>query len=590
MRFSSWRKLPKLRDDIVGLLQETEHVLLLTKRLEVSRDELSNVETAVLTLLERQRNASVRSYRDMDAVERRWLSPLANSSLALSKLLGRGIDMPASTALTERANVHTAIESASNRSLEQAQAAWIDWLAQVRLSKLVEALARQDLRLEDALEQLDICRERIVSEVIERGAGRGGPRGAKGFIAERLDVYIENARSAIRGAEKAYKLMDDNGAMDYARLVNNVLTGIQQKFDMRRFGVEAIKRHHETYPDFVRQGGIYRIPADFYAELKRLSSVPVEEAQSLRLAQRNIIEELRKLEAEGIKLGSTIEPTSFDHMDAYQENYAKTLAREQEGILEEDRAARDKAGKSARPAAKEAAAAVAVGAIVEGGSAFALKVYEKLRSGKRLAEFSAEDWRESGLDALAGSTKGAVRGGAVYLAVNYTPVPWAAATAMVTATFGIVSQARAWSKGEVTEEEFVAGSQALCIETAVSAVFATIGQNVIPIPVFGALVGSAVGSLMYDIARESLPPDRVERFRCFQKEIVLAEERLGGELCEEVESYELELAKYCALVDLAIGTDALWSLRASVELAELAGVPEHDIQHGVVERNAAFLD
>ncbi|MBR3314179.1 MAG: hypothetical protein IKG18_08585 [Atopobiaceae bacterium] len=338
--FSSWRNLPRLQDDIVRLLQESERVLLLTRRLEVAQSELSTIEGAVLRLLGRQKDTPVRSYRDMDVVERRWLSPLANSSLALSMLLSREVDVSHASASAGRADADAVIERAANRSLEQAQASWIDWLAQVRLAKLVEALGRQDLRLEDALEQLDTCRERIATEVIGRGAGRGGPHGAKGFIAERLDVYIENARSAIKGAEKAYRLTDDNGAIDYVRSANDVLTGIQQKFDMRRFGVEAIKEHHAAYPEFVKQGGVYRIPADFYAELKRLSSVPEGEMRSLRLAQRNIIDELRKLEAEGIKLGSTIEPTSFEHMDAYQEKYAKTLAREREGILEEDRAAR----------------------------------------------------------------------------------------------------------------------------------------------------------------------------------------------------------------------------------------------------------
>ena len=330
--FSSWRNLPRLQDDIVRLLQESERVLLLTRRLEVAQSELSTIEGAVLRLLGRQKDTPVRSYRDMDVVERRWLSPLA-----LSMLLSREVDVPHASASAGRADADAVIERAANRSLEQAQASWIDWLAQVRLAKLVEALGRQDLRLEDALEQLDTCRERIATEVIGRGAGRGGPHGAKGFIAERLDVYIENARSAIKGAEKAYRLTDDNGAIDYVRSANDVLTGIQQKFDMRRFGVEAIKA---AYPEFVKQGGVYRIPADFYAELKRLSSVPEGEMRSLRLAQRNIIDELRKLEAEGIKLVSTIEPTSFEHMDAYQEKYAKTLAREREGILEEDRAAR----------------------------------------------------------------------------------------------------------------------------------------------------------------------------------------------------------------------------------------------------------
>lgn len=158
---------------------------------------------------------------------------------------------------------------------QQAVAAWVDYLNQLRLNELLAKLAAQDINLEQALAELQKMKTAIAS-VIETGKMRGGTKGAHGFIAEIAEVYIRNARNLIKGLDSVYKWVNNNGPADILR--NS--TEIQQKFVQAggHFGLEAIKAHIEKYPNFLQKGGKYQIPKDFYDELQRILSLSQEEA------------------------------------------------------------------------------------------------------------------------------------------------------------------------------------------------------------------------------------------------------------------------------------------------------------------------
>ena len=156
---------------------------------------------------------------------------------------------------------------------EQAVAAWIDQLNQLRLDELLAKLAAQDINLEQALAELQKMKAAIAA-VIE--TNRGGTKGAHGFIAEAAEVGIENARNLIKGLNAVCTWINDNGPVDIYRGA----TEIQQKFVQAggHFGLEAIKAHSEKYPDFLQKGGKYQIPKDFYDKLQKILSLSKEEA------------------------------------------------------------------------------------------------------------------------------------------------------------------------------------------------------------------------------------------------------------------------------------------------------------------------
>ena len=88
-------------------------------------------------------------------------------------------------------------------SQEQAVGAWINYLNQVRLDRLSEALVKQNENLETAIKTLDTAFATIKNNIILRN--RGGEKGMHGFIAEIAECGIGNARKQIIGKAEDYE-------------------------------------------------------------------------------------------------------------------------------------------------------------------------------------------------------------------------------------------------------------------------------------------------------------------------------------------------------------------------------------------------
>ena len=64
---------------------------------------------------------------------------------------------------------------------EQAVAAWVGLVNQLRINNLIESLDRQDQNLDSAMKSMDWAIGKIDELVV---SNRGGSRGVHGFIAE----------------------------------------------------------------------------------------------------------------------------------------------------------------------------------------------------------------------------------------------------------------------------------------------------------------------------------------------------------------------------------------------------------------------
>ena len=160
---------------------------------------------------------------------------------------------------------------------EQAIAAWIGYLNQLRIDGLLATLKAQNTNLEQALRTLKDTAEQIDIEIVTRN--RGGTKGMHGFIAEVAEVGINNARREIIGEDANMSWVNDNGKVD---LIRDGID-IQQKFVNAggRFSLGAVAKHLHAYPDFVQNGGKYQIPSDHYDNVKRLLTMSKEEAARL---------------------------------------------------------------------------------------------------------------------------------------------------------------------------------------------------------------------------------------------------------------------------------------------------------------------
>ena len=474
---------------------------------------------------------------------------------------------------------------------EQAIAAWVTLINQQRIDTLLSSLTLQDVRLQNALQHLQEAMETINEFVIERNLG--GLKGMHGFIAEAAEVGVSNARATIRGKAAVSRWVNDNGPTDILRSG----VEIQQKFVAAggTFSLQAIVHHLGKYPDYIARGGTYQVPSDFYASLRQLHAMSQEEAtrtlsgagDSPTFAQWKRVQAL--FAQSGISIDS-IEPSNLEYAQVQRGAIVNTLSAEADALAGIDEGLRTKAYQLSLPSVREAARVSAVAAAAEGATAFALAVVQKRRGGVKLADFTWNDWREIAGESSRGAAKGGVRGVSLYALTNFTATSAAVASSLVTVGFGIAEQAHQLRVGEITELEFIENAEYLAIDSAVSALSAFIGQAVIPIPVLGAVIGNAVGMIMYRCSRDVLSQREVTLIEQYAADQRALDERLASEFEEVIAQLGWGFSSYLAVLDRAFAPDPESALLGSVELAQKLGVPMEQILDSDEKISSYFLD
>lgn len=474
---------------------------------------------------------------------------------------------------------------------EQAAASWVNYLNQIRIDQLLSSFRQQDENLRSALTSVDGAVRRIGLEVVT--ANRGGQHGMHGFIAELAEVGIGNARKQILGEAPVYQWVNDNGPVD---LIRSGLD-IQQKFVAAggRFSLGAIAEHLQKYPDYVKNGGKYQIPRDHFEVIQRLHSMPPEEAGKLlaRSGGGPSLTDWRWVEA-FFQRGSigleSLEPSTLEYRQVQRDVYESTMAAEENSLRATDQSLRENAYQKSRPTLQEGVSATLAAAAFEGGATFGLAVVAKKREGKRLREFSQQDWFE-----IAGETglsigKGGIRGSSVYAVTNFTATSAAVASSIVTAAFGIAEQANKLRRGEIDESEFIENSELLSLESAVSALSSYVGQALIPVPILGAVIGNTIGTIMYRTVASSLSEletELIERYLDEQRDL---DEQLSAEHQELIRKLNEGMSEYVGLLERAFSPDVQIAFLGSVELARQLGVPAEDILDSEEKIRAYFLD
>ncbi|MBY6676542.1 hypothetical protein HQ314_06410 [Rhodococcus sp. BP-332] len=477
------------------------------------------------------------------------------------------------------------------RNQEQAVAAWVNYLNQLRLDNLLSDLGRQDKNLADALASVTAAIGKIDLEVVT--TNRGGVKGMHGFIAEVAEVGVGNARRQIHGQNPLYQWVNDNGPVDLMR--GGV--EIQQKFVAAggRFGLGAIADHLERYPSFVESGGKYQIPRDHFEVIQKLQAMPREEANKLltiggdgpSLKDWTRVQSFFEDGSVGIE---SLEPSHLQYSEVQRGAYGATLESEADSLRATDRSLRDNAYQESKTTLREGANAALVAAAIEGGTAVVLAVVEKRRAGKQLREFTREDWTDIASEGGFGAVEGGVRGLSIYGLTNFTATPAAVASSIVTAAFGVAEQANKLRRGEIGELEFIENSELVCLETAVSALSSFVGQAIIPVPILGAVIGNTVGVVMHKAVSSSLSQREallIERYLGAQRELG---DQLAAEHLELIEELNASMSEYLGVLERAFSPDVEVAFLGSVELALELGVAADEVLDTDRKVLAYFLD
>ncbi|MEN4448124.1 hypothetical protein [Mycobacterium sp. SM3041] len=482
----------------------------------------------------------------------------------------------------------TAKTTRSNQ--EQAVAAWVNYLNQLRLDTLLGALRRQDQNLHDALASMAEATRTIDLEVI--AADRGGVKGMHGFIAEIAEVGVGNARSQVIGGGSVYQWVNDNGPVDLMRSG----VAIQQKFVAAggRFSLGAIEEHLQKYPDFVVNGGKYQVPNDHFEMIQTLWAMPPDQANRLTPADGGpSLRDWKRVRAffDERSIGiESLEPSQLKYSEVQRGTIGATMTAEEDSLRATDQRLRDSAYQESRPTSAQAANATLVAAAVEGGTALVQAVVEKRRSGKALKNFTSEDWISIAGTTGGGVVKGGVRGFSVYSLTNFTATSAAASSSIVTTAFGVAEQANRLRRGEIDELEFIENAELLSLEAAVSALSSFVGQALIPIPVLGAVIGNTVGTVMYKAVSSSLSEREAALIERYLEEQRTLDEQLAAEYQDLIGKLAASMSDYLGVLERAFSPDVDIALAGSVQLALYVGVASEDVLDSEEKVTAYFLD
>lgn len=474
-------------------------------------------------------------------------------------------------------------------SQEQAVGAWINYLNQVRLDRLLSALSKQNTNLATAMDTIETAFDTIKEDIIVRN--RGGDKGMHGFIAEIAECGIGNARKQIIGDSAAYTWINDNGPDDLIRGAD----AIQQKFVQAggHLSLNAVAEHLSHYPEYLAEGHKYQIPKDHYDKIMAYLNMPADVANKLptstgEFSLRQWKEVHNFFESNDIDV-SKLEPSILEYGDVQQGAIATTFDKEKEHLQEVDRERRDAAYQESKPTLVEGVKATAVAAAVEGVTTFVMAIARKRKSGKRIKDFDEADWVEITGESGKGIVKGGVRGASIYVLTNFTATPASVASAITTAAFGVADQAHLLNIGAINELQFIENSEILCLDASVSALSSFVGQVIIPIPVIGAVIGNAVGTMIHQIGRDILSIKEKKLIEKHLKELTDLNEKLSTDYHQYIEQLNRCFEKYMELLSAAFDPNVEKALDGSVALAKYMGIPNEEILDSYDKVTSYFL-
>lgn len=473
-------------------------------------------------------------------------------------------------------------------SQEQAIASWIDSLNQFRLDELVSNLFTQDVNLEGALVEL----QKLKDFVATPEGILGSMKSKHGEIAEHVQVNISNARRLIEGLSSEFTFENVgriapedylfNGIKVQSKYLNNLVNTLTSN--------NGILGHISKYPDFLKEGNIYHIPLDQYDHMQNLLSMNKEEINKAPREVRRTVLKLREFQKEtGIDLqGDSIQPAIGKYKEVQLGTVNKTIENEETSIIDKDQDRRNEAYQKSKPSLQEGVRVTATSAAIEGGMAFCLGVSTKLKSGKKLPEFTRDDWKDIGFDTAIESGKGAIRGASIYTLTNFTATPAAVASAFVTASFGVVAQAQLLQEKKINQEDFIVNCEVICLDVSVSAISSLMGQVVIPIPVLGAIIGNTAGMFMYEIAKNKLSNNEQALIESYNSRIYELSDQLDEKYRELMNLLNDEFAKFKTVLDLALDQDVNIAFSGSIALAQYVGCDSEKILWNKQDVDAYF--
>lgn len=464
---------------------------------------------------------------------------------------------------------------------------YVDAITRIQLEAAEKAQSAQEA-LNQSLEYVENVRD-FVSDPEHI---LGPLRTKHGEIAEHVEVEIGNARRVMARLEpnRTFEGVGRTAPEDY--LIDGVQ--VQSKFiNGANKSLDAVLGHMHDYPEFAPKGGYYQIPKDQYDTINRLLAGDTEGLSTrtinkCRDAVATIEQSSGKSFSEVVRPGLSnykdVQLGTIDNtLDGYEHEFRQQNAEENVRIQQERHEKTEAAATIKDPSWGKAAQAGLASAVITGTTMAGIKVYKKIHGGQKITEFTLADWKEVGYDFTKGGVKGGVSGVAIYwlTAKDVFSAPFAGA--VVSTSMGVASLYKDYKKGGLSSLEFSESVNSLSVEAGIAAIGSAIGQALIPIPVLGAVVGSAVSKAALEITKHVVGQREEELIRKMQQEYDALVAKLNAECADVLKNMEVFFTQLGGFINAALSPYSTARLYGSVELARFLHVPEDLIIHNTVE-------
>lgn len=420
-----------------------------------------------------------------------------------------------------------------------------------------------------------------------------------GEIAEHIEVEIRNGRDILKHI-KPTATFDGVGRTapeDY------IIDGmqVQSKFiNGANKSLEQVLGHLKTYPNFTELNGYYHIPKDQYELIQKIVSDESLEGISSRTINscKEIIHQIENATGKpftdvvrpGISTYNEVQLGNIDNtLDGYEQEFKDTSAKEIREIRKERDNQKTEAQHFTDPSWGEALKYSAVAAVISGSTSAGIKIYSKIHGGKKITELTLDDWKEVGYDFTKGGLKGGISGLGIYGLTKIGNFSAPFAGAMVSTAMGIASLIYDYSKGRISKSDLSECACALSVDAGLSAIGATIGQAVIPIPVLGAIIGTATAKASLEISKYVFGKKEAVLIDQMQKEYDALIYSLDAEALKYIEQMDAYYAKLGGYIDAALSKESAVGFYGSIELCHFLNVPETCIIHSLEELDSFIL-
>lgn len=419
-----------------------------------------------------------------------------------------------------------------------------------------------------------------------------------GEIAEHIEVEIRNGRDILKQIKPTatFENVGRTAPEDY------IIDGIQvqSKFiNGANKSLEHVLGHLKSYPNFINNG-YYHIPKDQYELIIKISSGENIDGISVRTINK-CREYIQKIESEtGKSFGYVVRPGISTYndvqlgnvdgrLDKYEQEFIETNKEDIEKIRQERDWQNSEAKHITDPSWGEALKYSAVAAVISGGTTAGIRIYAKIHSGKNITKFSLSDWKEVGYDFTVGGVKGGISGLGIYGLTKLGGFSAPFAGAMVSTAMGIASLASDYQKGNISKLDFSECACALSVDAGLSAIGATLGQTFIPIPVLGAIIGTATAKASLEISKYVLGRKETILIEQMQNEYNILVHSLNAETYKVIQQMDKYYSKLDGYIEAALNKESAVRFYGSIDLCRFLEIPENSIIHNVEELNNFML-